>query len=261
MMREIQHRAEAIREIKNEVNILKEVHHPHIVQLIATEQLEDRCRIVMDLAEGNLENHLGAVENNLGGLAREGRDQIPPWFRCLLNGIAYFHKQNVRHRDIEAKQYPKERRQPALHRLWHIKHQPGQKRYPRRCWGSLARERASTARRRWKVGTVAVDLGTFSRSALCSWRCLRCTARPGELAKFRKSLLVDDRQSFARNPDKISEWLDALEVAPLKEHWHATVLFLCRKMLQAEPYDRPSADDLCPVVVAPAVLGHTSGVL
>ncbi|KAF2183995.1 kinase-like protein, partial [Zopfia rhizophila CBS 207.26] len=95
--RDRQDREVQIRQIEQEVNILRGLQHKHLVRFVATYLFRSNYAIIVDpLADRNLEDHLkDAIQHD------EAREQISAWFRCLTNGLGYLHESGIRHRDIK----------------------------------------------------------------------------------------------------------------------------------------------------------------
>ena len=81
--------------ILGEKNILSELHHPFIVNMIYSFQDHEYLYLVMDLLPGgNLRYHL-SIRN------RFNEKQIKFLIGCIMIGLKYIHGQNILHRDIK----------------------------------------------------------------------------------------------------------------------------------------------------------------
>ena len=81
--------------ILGEKNLLSELHHPFIVNMIYSFQDHDYLYLVMDLLPGgNLRYHL-SIKN------RFKESQIKFLIGCIMIGLKYIHGQNILHRDIK----------------------------------------------------------------------------------------------------------------------------------------------------------------
>ena len=81
--------------ILGEKNLLSELHHPFIVNMIYSFQDHDYLYLVMDLLPGgNLRYHL-SIKN------RFKENQIKFLIGCIMVGLKYIHGQNILHRDIK----------------------------------------------------------------------------------------------------------------------------------------------------------------
>ena len=81
--------------ILGEKNLLSELHHPFIVNMIYSFQDHDYLYLVMDLLPGgNLRYHLGIKK-------KFNEKQIKFLIGCIMIGLKYIHGQNILHRDIK----------------------------------------------------------------------------------------------------------------------------------------------------------------
>ena len=81
--------------ILGEKNLLSELHHPFIVNMIYSFQDHEYLYLVMDLLPGgNLRYHLG-IKN------RFNEKQIKFLIGCIMIGLKYIHGQKILHRDIK----------------------------------------------------------------------------------------------------------------------------------------------------------------
>ncbi|KAJ8868658.1 hypothetical protein PR048_030197 [Dryococelus australis] len=78
-----------------ELDILKKVEHPYIIQLHSILQRESRIFIFMSFASGG--DLLGHIRSH--GPVPEPRSR--KWFRQILEGLRYMHEQNIAHRDLK----------------------------------------------------------------------------------------------------------------------------------------------------------------
>jgi len=81
--------------ILGEKQLLSELHHPFIVNMIYSFQDHDYLYLVMDLLPGgNLRYHL-SIKNHFN------EKQIKFLIGCIMIGLQYIHGQNILHRDIK----------------------------------------------------------------------------------------------------------------------------------------------------------------
>ena len=81
--------------ILGEKNLLSELHHPFIVNMVYSFQDHDYLYLVMDLLPGgNLRYHL-SIKNHFN------EKQIKFLIGCIMIGLKYIHGQNILHRDIK----------------------------------------------------------------------------------------------------------------------------------------------------------------
>ena len=86
--------------VKNEVWIMRNLHHDNIVTLAGFTQDSFGFSIfVQPVAKYHLKEYFEECLNNKfdESLIRH----INPWFGCLLDALAYTHKKEIRHRDIK----------------------------------------------------------------------------------------------------------------------------------------------------------------
>lgn len=82
--------------LRNEVNILKRLHHPNIVRVIASYEDKEHMYMVMQLCKGKeLYEHL-YKENR-----RFSEDDVRNVIRNLLRAIAFLHSNFITHRDLK----------------------------------------------------------------------------------------------------------------------------------------------------------------
>lgn len=82
--------------LRNEVNILKRLHHPNIVRVIASYEDKEHMYMIMQLCKGKeLYEHL-YKENR-----RFSEDDVRNLIRNLLRAIAFLHSNFITHRDLK----------------------------------------------------------------------------------------------------------------------------------------------------------------
>lgn len=79
----------------NEVVIMRDYHHPNIVQMHDSYLVEDELWVVMEFLEG------GAL-TDIVTHARMDEEQIATVCKQCLKALAYLHSQGVIHRDIKS---------------------------------------------------------------------------------------------------------------------------------------------------------------
>ena len=246
-----QDREAQLRELNNEVAILKKLHHEHIVRLVMPYLFRNNYAIVMDpRADQDLERHLQTANSPLGNAADNARDQISKWFKCLISGLAHIHEQGIRHRDIKPSNILL-RGDNILLADFGISMMG---------LGTTVPTTAPTTNSRMPRGRTPeycapeVELGhTRGRSAdifslgAVLLEMLTVHSNPGRLEEFRNRLQVGDgdvRRSYAKNIGGVLQWIQFLEGVQNQPPWHLNILFLCRKSLQESRYQRPKAGDL-----------------
>ncbi|KAH0558414.1 hypothetical protein GP486_004927 [Trichoglossum hirsutum] len=95
---------QSIERITNEVKIISRLRHAHIVTILASYEQHSAdghissFGIIMDpVAEGDLTKFL--LDNPILTYALELK--LRRWCICLVNGLAYMHEQDIRHKDIK----------------------------------------------------------------------------------------------------------------------------------------------------------------
>ncbi|XP_069869392.1 sperm motility kinase-like [Dipodomys merriami] len=83
------------RRIKNEVDIIKTVHHPHVIRLYQVMEKEEHVYLVMELAtKGDL---LGWIRKS----SRLFEDEARRLFKQIVSAVQYFHQNGIAHRDLK----------------------------------------------------------------------------------------------------------------------------------------------------------------
>ncbi|KAK9423245.1 putative Protein kinase domain-containing protein [Seiridium unicorne] len=87
-------------EIRNEVRTMQKLTHQHIVTVLFWLKEQDCCSIFMKpAADYDLRFFLeGCIQN---GYPESDVEKVLPWFGCLLDALAFAHKQKIMHRDIK----------------------------------------------------------------------------------------------------------------------------------------------------------------
>ena len=82
-----------------EIKLLAELNHPHVIQYITSFASEGVQSIVMEFAAGgSLEQSIQAAKEASQKFAPE---QVVEWFAQILLAISYIHSQGILHRDIK----------------------------------------------------------------------------------------------------------------------------------------------------------------
>ena len=80
-----------VKELKNEVEILKQLDHPHIVRAIETFQHKNQIFIVMELCSGG----------DLYSRDPYTEEEAARIVSAILSAVSYMHSRNVAHRDLK----------------------------------------------------------------------------------------------------------------------------------------------------------------
>mmetsp|Transcript_29310 Transcript_29310/g.38540 ORF Transcript_29310/g.38540 Transcript_29310/m.38540 type:complete len:412 (+) Transcript_29310:198-1433(+) len=82
-------------QIKKEISIMKVIKHRHVVQLLEVLASRTKIFIVLELITG------GELFDRIVSEGRLSEEKARAYFRQLLNGVNYCHKQGVAHRDLK----------------------------------------------------------------------------------------------------------------------------------------------------------------
>lgn len=89
--------------IQQEVAVLRELQHRHIVQVISTYEATSVPRqfdiLLSPAGDEDLSHYLERVGEN--EFSEEDLIQLRGWLMCIASAVAYIHSQNVRHKDIK----------------------------------------------------------------------------------------------------------------------------------------------------------------
>jgi Protein kinase domain len=81
--------------LQKEVQILKELDHPHIVKLIEAQESRSSLILVLEYLKG------GGLLENLFEVEHYTEAQAAHLFQQILSAVAYMHSLNIMHRDIK----------------------------------------------------------------------------------------------------------------------------------------------------------------
>ena len=219
--------------IQNEVEIVKQVQHSHIVSLIGTYAFIKEYAIIMDpVAEENLEECFARMdESPSDNIDLRLRAKIPEWFRCLVNGVAYLHRKNIRHRDIKPSNILIMAGNILLTDFGISFETSEETILTETVTGGTLQYRAPEASEWIRSGRPA-DI--FSLGAVFL-EILTVYTGNKKLATFR-----DSRGGpYSSKIKEVFQWIDYLSDTAPDIPWYSTMLFLCRNMLQPERDRRP----------------------
>lgn len=84
-----------IRELEEEVKLLKNLTHPNIVRYLGTAREDESLNILLEFVPG------GSISSLLGKFGSFSESVIRKYTKQLLLGLAYLHKNGIMHRDIK----------------------------------------------------------------------------------------------------------------------------------------------------------------
>ncbi|KAL5566092.1 hypothetical protein UlMin_029256 [Ulmus minor] len=84
-----------IKELEEEVKLLKNLYHPNIVRYLGTVREEDTVNILLEFVPG------GSISSLLGKFGAFPEAVIRTYTKQLLLGLEYLHKNGIMHRDIK----------------------------------------------------------------------------------------------------------------------------------------------------------------
>jgi hypothetical protein len=86
--------------IGNEINVIRTLHHPHIIRIHCTYEEEHHFSILLEpVADLDLEMFLEQV-SGMETVSAHVR-VLQTWFYCLPNTLAYIHERGICHKDIK----------------------------------------------------------------------------------------------------------------------------------------------------------------
>ncbi|KAI4311264.1 hypothetical protein MLD38_036170 [Melastoma candidum] len=84
-----------IRELEEEVKLLRNLSHPNIVRYLGTAREEDSLNILLEFVPG------GSISSLLGKFGSFPESVVRTYTKQLLLGLEYLHKNGIMHRDIK----------------------------------------------------------------------------------------------------------------------------------------------------------------
>eukprot|EP00698_Gefionella_okellyi_P021370 TRINITY_DN690_c0_g1_i1.p1 TRINITY_DN690_c0_g1~~TRINITY_DN690_c0_g1_i1.p1 ORF type:complete len:434 (+),score=35.95 TRINITY_DN690_c0_g1_i1:172-1473(+) len=84
-----------LREIEDEVNLMRNLDHPCIVRYLGFERTDDAFNIFLEYVPG------GSIANLVQKFGKMGENVVRQYTRQILHGLAYLHANNIVHRDVK----------------------------------------------------------------------------------------------------------------------------------------------------------------
>jgi len=90
-----EHSSSQMGHLKNELAVLKDLNHPHLVKLIGAYTDANHSHIIMTpVADQSLADHMRCTQSS-------APDVYLQWMGCLASALAYLHKRQIQHLDIK----------------------------------------------------------------------------------------------------------------------------------------------------------------
>ncbi|KAF2461470.1 kinase-like domain-containing protein, partial [Lineolata rhizophorae] len=86
-----------VQRFTKEVDILRRMKHPHVVEFVGHYEENNALHILMKpLADTDLENYMRKP-----GAFPSCNSHLGDWFGCLASGLSYLHSRSIRHKDLK----------------------------------------------------------------------------------------------------------------------------------------------------------------
>jgi ankyrin repeat protein len=227
----------AKRRLMQEARILHHARHGHVVQLIMTYFYEHDFAMIMERADGNLNDYL------IGKVSHRKTGNLSRCFGCLIGVVAYIHGFGIRHRDIKPTNILIKGKQVLLADFGISRMGLG-KTMPTTI-PAFARDRTKDY-----CAPEVEDESTRGRSAdifslgAVFLEMLIAHTYPHKRRDLEDVLTSRGNHSYAKTIDLIHHFIHSIEQELGPDKWFLKVLSHCRKMLYIERDQRPPADDL-----------------
>ena len=219
-----------------EAKILHFARHHHVVRLIHTfleEEDEDQFKfaVIMDRADGNLQSYL-----------KPGKAPNIHWFGCLISVICHIHALGIRHRDIKPSNILIKGDTVLLADFGISQMGLGKTMPTTDLRRNAPRSREYCAPEVDKGHTRGRSADIFSLGAVFL-EMITAQSYPDGLRELGDILDVpfQSSSSYAKNIDNVHGWAERMLRPALDQ---GQILSVCRKMLQPDRFQRPSAEEL-----------------
>lgn len=230
----------AKRLLTRETRALQNARHTHVVQLVHT-YFDNRSNairfcMVMDRADTSLSSYLNLESSTTN---------VPPqtWFGCLLDAVRHIHSLGIRHRDIKPSNILIKKNKVLLADFG-ISQMGLGKTMPTTSLGrNAARAPDYCAPEVDRGRTRGRSADIFSLGAVFLEMCVVHSGqqRAQSLAKIAR---LQDPPSYAKNIDLVHKWIDTFELVVGHKSWQGEILRSCKRMLQCDRNQRPTAVSL-----------------
>ncbi|TGO28133.1 hypothetical protein BPAE_0032g00760 [Botrytis paeoniae] len=243
-----------IQEAKN----LHFAHHVHVIELsmaFSFSDVEEKyLAIAMPLADIDMERYLRSALRN-----EKKQLQISEWFGCIAKAVEWIHGIGIRHRDIKPSNILLKSGKPLLADFGISK--MGIMKTLSTTVPGLIRDQT-----RKYVAPEVGDGGTRGRAAdifslgvvfleMLVYHCLKLYPKGySELAATaaatpsQRSVGLRPEPAYINRLENVHEWMQKFANTMTEEHWHRKMLNLCRKMMNKDREDRPSAGEVYSIV-------------
>jgi ankyrin repeat protein/tRNA A-37 threonylcarbamoyl transferase component Bud32 len=221
-----------------EIQVLKRVNHHHAVQIVGSYTDPTYLALIMSpVADSNLTDFM------LGAQMSPPRQKLlRQFFGCLLNGIAYLHREHIRHRDIKPENILV-KGDTVLYTDFGIAHE----------WGYNGQgttvETSPAMTPRYASPEIFDGHPRNTSSDIWSLGCVfleMATVLNGDSITNLKTFLRttgSQRLEYAKNQESIRHWINDL-TSQNRIAYDATPFKWTQQMLQPQSSSRPKAQDL-----------------
>lgn len=224
--------------IQNEVKIIKRVEHIHIIKLVETYVCGREFAIILEpVAEGTLKDLLEPYDpEEWPSIQFQLQEQAPQWFGCLVSGLSYLHDHNIRHRDIKPPNILILSGRVLFADFGISLHLPE---------STLSTYTNSRGTLKYGAPEVATGKRFGRRADVFSLGAVFLEMLTALIGHDILSTYNDTWPgAYADKLDDVSDWITSIEKNGPRDHWYGTLAFLCKTMLQYDPFERPPANEI-----------------